>query len=40
MRRDSDDNSRATPRNWVLPLALVLCLEFWVIVTGTVAQNL
>lgn len=40
MRHDSDDNSRAAPRNWVLLLAVVLCLEFWVVVTGTVAQSL
>jgi hypothetical protein len=27
-------------RNWVLFLAIVLCVEFWVFVTGFVAENL
>jgi hypothetical protein len=40
VRRDSDDNSRATPRNWVLLLSLVLCIEFWIVATTTIAQSL
>lgn len=40
MRHDSNDDSGATPRNWVLLLGLVLCLGFWVVATTTVAQSL
>jgi hypothetical protein len=35
MRRDPVDS----PRNWFLPLGLVLCLEFWIVVTSAVAQT-
>ena len=38
--RHEDDKSRATPRNWVLLLSLVLCLEFWIVATTTVAKSL
>jgi hypothetical protein len=27
------------PRNWFLILMLVICVEFWVLVTSALAQN-
>jgi hypothetical protein len=38
MRRDPDENRRPA-RNWFLPLAFVLCVEFWVVVTSSLAHN-
>jgi hypothetical protein len=32
--------TRRPPRNWVLFLSLVFCVEFWMIVTSAVAQHL
>jgi len=40
MRHDSESTSRKPPRNWVLLLSLVLCVEFWIVATATVAQSL
>jgi hypothetical protein len=34
------DGSRQAGRNWVLLLAIVFCVEFWVFVTQSVAENL
>jgi len=39
MARQIDGGTQAG-RNWVLFLAVVLCLEFWAIVTQAVAENL
>ena len=34
------DVVRKPPRNWGLLVLLGLCVEFWIVVTTTVAQNL
>jgi hypothetical protein len=39
MVRHFEEDTRQ-PRNWGLLLVLVLCAEFWVIVTTAVAENL
>ena len=38
MRRDPDGSPRPA-RNWFLLLGFVLCLEFWVVVTSSVAHT-
>ena len=38
-RRVADTRVAAAPRNWGLLLMLLLCLEFWVIVTEYLADN-
>jgi hypothetical protein len=39
MRHDRDGGPRQQ-RNWFLLLAIVLCLEFWAIVTSSLASTL
>ena len=39
MARQLDGGGQAG-RNWVLFLAIVFCVEFWVFVTQAVAENL
>jgi hypothetical protein len=34
------DGGEQAGRNWVLMLAIVFSVEFWVFVTSTVAENL
>ena len=39
-RRAADTRVAEPPRNWALLLGVVLCVEFWLIVTSYLAQNL
>jgi hypothetical protein len=38
--RDLKDDEAASTRNWALLLMVVLCVEFWMIVTTTVASHI
>ncbi len=40
MARHFDGGTRQPSRNWGLFLVLGLCLEFWIVVTTAVTQNL
>jgi hypothetical protein len=40
MARHLDDGTRQPGHNWGLLLMLGLCVEFWIIVTTAVVQNL
>ena len=40
MVRHPLDEGTGPPRNWFLLLLLMLCAEFWIVVTTTVAENL
>ena len=39
VRRHLDEGTRQ-PMNWGLLLMFAICVEFWIVVTTTVAQNL
>jgi hypothetical protein len=38
--RQLKDEQATSTRNWALLLMLVLCVEFWLIVTTTVASHI
>ena len=38
--RAADAQDAEAPRNWALLLAVVLCLEFWLIVTSYLAHGI
>jgi hypothetical protein len=38
--RDLKDDRAASTRNWALLLMVVLCVEFWMVVTTTVASHI
>jgi hypothetical protein len=38
--RHLKDGQAAPTRNWALLLMVVLCLEFWMVVTTTVANHI
>jgi hypothetical protein len=38
--RDLKDDRAASTRNWALLLMVVLCIEFWMVVTTTVASHI
>jgi hypothetical protein len=38
--RDLKDDEAASTRNWALLLMVVLCVEFWMVVTTTVASHI
>jgi len=38
--RDLKDDEGASTRNWALLLMVVLCVEFWMVVTTTVASHI
>jgi hypothetical protein len=40
MARRSDERTWQPPLNWGLLVLLGLCMEFWIIVTTAVAENL
>jgi hypothetical protein len=40
MARHLDEGTRQPGHNWTLVLVAGLCIEFWVVVTTAVAQNL
>jgi hypothetical protein len=38
--RQLKDDQAASTRNWALLLMVVLCVEFWMVVTTTVASHI
>jgi len=38
--RQLNDDPAASTRNWALLLVVVLCVEFWMLVTTTVASHI